>query len=64
MQKRMIYEKCKRFKRYFINALNINFLIIFMYLFFRILPERFLAFLKRKIDIRFDAVIGYKTKGQ
>uniref|UniRef100_A0ABI7YSC9 Estradiol 17-beta-dehydrogenase 11 n=1 Tax=Felis catus TaxID=9685 RepID=A0ABI7YSC9_FELCA len=30
----------------------------------RILPERFLAFLKRKIDIRFDAVIGYKTKGQ
>ncbi|XP_008704402.1 estradiol 17-beta-dehydrogenase 11 [Ursus americanus] len=30
----------------------------------KILPERFLAFLKRKIDIRFDAVIGYKTKGQ
>ncbi|XP_025778163.1 estradiol 17-beta-dehydrogenase 11 isoform X2 [Puma concolor] len=30
----------------------------------RILPERFLAFLKRKIDIRFDAVVGYKTKGQ
>uniref|UniRef100_A0A7N5P3I1 Estradiol 17-beta-dehydrogenase 11 n=1 Tax=Ailuropoda melanoleuca TaxID=9646 RepID=A0A7N5P3I1_AILME len=30
----------------------------------KILPERFLAFLKRKINIRFDAVIGYKTKGQ
>lgn len=30
----------------------------------KILPERFLAFLKRKINVRFDAVIGYKTKGQ
>lgn len=30
----------------------------------KILPERFLALLKRKIDIRFDAVIGYKTKGE
>ncbi|XP_022370866.1 estradiol 17-beta-dehydrogenase 11 isoform X2 [Enhydra lutris kenyoni] len=30
----------------------------------KILPERFLAFLKRKVNVRFDAVIGYKTKGQ
>ena len=62
----MIHDRHKYFKRiYFTSAFNINFLIIFMYLFFfRILPERFLAFLKRKIDIRFDAVIGYKTKGQ
>ncbi|XP_062964551.1 estradiol 17-beta-dehydrogenase 11 [Cynocephalus volans] len=30
----------------------------------RILPERFLVVLKRKINIRFDAVIGYKTKEQ
>ncbi|XP_004756175.1 estradiol 17-beta-dehydrogenase 11 [Mustela nigripes] len=30
----------------------------------KILPERFLAYLKRKINVRFDAVIGYKTKGQ
>ncbi|XP_037686151.1 estradiol 17-beta-dehydrogenase 11 [Choloepus didactylus] len=28
----------------------------------RILPERFLAILKRKVNIKFDAVIGYKTK--
>ncbi|KAK2491981.1 hypothetical protein MC885_015135 [Smutsia gigantea] len=30
----------------------------------RILPERFLTILKQKINVRFDAVIGYKTKGQ
>nr|XP_055169136.1 estradiol 17-beta-dehydrogenase 11 isoform X1 [Nyctereutes procyonoides] len=30
----------------------------------KILPERFLALFRRKIDIRFDAVIGYKTKGE
>ncbi|XP_004391597.1 PREDICTED: estradiol 17-beta-dehydrogenase 11 [Odobenus rosmarus divergens] len=30
----------------------------------KIFPERFLAFLKRKINISFDAVIGYKTKEQ
>jgi len=35
-----------------------------MYLSFRVLPERFQAILKRKIDIRFDAVIGYKMKGK
>lgn len=29
----------------------------------RILPERFLVILKRKINIRFDAVVGYKVKG-
>lgn len=28
----------------------------------RILPERFLATLKRKINVKFDAVIGYKGK--
>jgi hypothetical protein len=28
----------------------------------RILPERFLAILKQKINIKFDAVIGYKVK--
>ncbi|KAI5226081.1 estradiol 17-beta-dehydrogenase 11 [Manis pentadactyla] len=28
----------------------------------RILPERFLTILKQKINVRFDAVIGYKTK--
>ncbi|XP_030879585.1 estradiol 17-beta-dehydrogenase 11 isoform X2 [Leptonychotes weddellii] len=28
----------------------------------KILPERFLVFLKRKINVRFDAVTGYKTK--
>lgn len=39
---------------------SISFLIVVE----KILPERLLAFLKRKIDIRFDAVIGYKTKGQ
>ncbi|XP_006760124.1 PREDICTED: estradiol 17-beta-dehydrogenase 11 [Myotis davidii] len=30
----------------------------------RIFPERFLAVLKRKINVRFDAVIGYKSKGE
>uniref|UniRef100_G3S8U9 Estradiol 17-beta-dehydrogenase 11 n=1 Tax=Gorilla gorilla gorilla TaxID=9595 RepID=G3S8U9_GORGO len=30
----------------------------------RILPERFLAVLKRKISVKFDAVIGYKMKAQ
>ncbi|XP_075854853.1 estradiol 17-beta-dehydrogenase 11 [Microcebus murinus] len=30
----------------------------------RILPERFLAVLKQKINVRFDAVIGYKSKGK
>ncbi|XP_012502670.1 PREDICTED: estradiol 17-beta-dehydrogenase 11 [Propithecus coquereli] len=30
----------------------------------RVLPERFLAVLKQKINVRFDAVIGYKSKGQ
>ncbi|XP_066240639.1 estradiol 17-beta-dehydrogenase 11-like [Saccopteryx leptura] len=30
----------------------------------RILPERFMTILKRKIDIKFDAVIGYKSKKQ
>ncbi|XP_007531433.1 estradiol 17-beta-dehydrogenase 11 [Erinaceus europaeus] len=30
----------------------------------RILPERFMITLKRKINIKFDAVIGYKDKGQ
>nr|XP_035952636.1 estradiol 17-beta-dehydrogenase 11-like isoform X2 [Halichoerus grypus] len=30
----------------------------------KILPERFLVFLKRKINVNFDAVIGYKTKEQ
>lgn len=30
----------------------------------RMFPERFTAVLKRKIDVRFDAVIGYKSKGQ
>lgn len=46
------------------HVLNINFLIIFLYLSFRILPERFLAVLKRKINVRFDAVIGYKVNEQ
>lgn len=39
---------------------SISFLIVAE----KILPERFLAFLKRKINVKFDAVIGYKTKGQ
>lgn len=30
----------------------------------RILPERFMITLKRKINVKFDAVIGYKDKGQ
>lgn len=60
----MKYDIYKYSQRYFTNALNINFLIIFMYLSFRVLPERFKAILKRKIDIRFDAVIGYKMKGK
>ncbi|XP_016068602.1 PREDICTED: estradiol 17-beta-dehydrogenase 11 [Miniopterus natalensis] len=30
----------------------------------RMLPDRFLTLLKRKINVRFDAVIGYKSKGQ
>lgn len=29
----------------------------------RILPERFLKILKRSINIKFDAVVGYKVKG-
>ncbi|KAM5272440.1 estradiol 17-beta-dehydrogenase 11 [Ctenodactylus gundi] len=29
----------------------------------RILPERFLAILKHRINIKFDAVVGYKVKG-
>lgn len=38
--------------------------IRFLTLLERIFPERFLAILKRKMDIKFDAVIGYKTKGE
>ncbi|XP_076999012.1 estradiol 17-beta-dehydrogenase 11 [Tamandua tetradactyla] len=34
----------------------------FLILMERILPERFLAILKQKINIKFDAVIGYKAK--
>ncbi|KAM8800942.1 estradiol 17-beta-dehydrogenase 11 [Rhynchonycteris naso] len=30
----------------------------------RIFPERFMTILKRKLDIKFDAVIGYKSKKQ
>nr|KAF6392213.1 hydroxysteroid 17-beta dehydrogenase 11 [Pipistrellus kuhlii] len=30
----------------------------------RMFPERFLSILKRKIDVKFDAVIGYKSKGE
>ncbi|XP_075400159.1 estradiol 17-beta-dehydrogenase 11 [Tenrec ecaudatus] len=30
----------------------------------RIFPERFLKLLRRRINIKFDAVIGYKAKGQ
>uniref|UniRef100_A0A8B9XU55 Estradiol 17-beta-dehydrogenase 11 n=1 Tax=Bos mutus grunniens TaxID=30521 RepID=A0A8B9XU55_BOSMU len=36
----------------------------FLSLMEKVLPERFQAILKRKIDIRFDAVIGYKMKGK
>ncbi|XP_014994228.2 estradiol 17-beta-dehydrogenase 11 isoform X2 [Macaca fascicularis] len=38
--------------------------IAFLTILERILPERFLAVLKRKINIKFDAVIGYKMKAQ
>ncbi|XP_011807198.1 PREDICTED: estradiol 17-beta-dehydrogenase 11 [Colobus angolensis palliatus] len=38
--------------------------IAFLTILERILPERFLAVLKRKINIKFDAVIGYKMKPQ
>lgn len=37
-------------------------LIAFMSFSSRLLPEHFLAIVKRKLDIRFDAVIGYKPK--
>lgn len=61
----MMHDKHKYFKRrYLKNALDINFLIIFIYLSFRMFPERFLSVLKRKIDVKFDAVIGYKSKGE
>ncbi|XP_054447740.1 estradiol 17-beta-dehydrogenase 11 [Pteronotus mesoamericanus] len=30
----------------------------------RIFPENFMAVLKRKMNIKFDAVVGYKNKGQ
>lgn len=30
----------------------------------RVFPERFLAVLKKRINVKFDAVIGYKVKGQ
>lgn len=30
----------------------------------RILPEHFMVFLKRKINVKFDAVVGYKNKEQ
>ncbi|XP_037385926.1 estradiol 17-beta-dehydrogenase 11 isoform X1 [Talpa occidentalis] len=30
----------------------------------RIFPERFLSILKRRINVKFDAIIGYKDKGQ
>ncbi|XP_002745665.2 estradiol 17-beta-dehydrogenase 11 [Callithrix jacchus] len=36
--------------------------IAFLTILERILPDRFLVALKRKISVRFDAVIGYKTK--
>ncbi|XP_020042446.1 estradiol 17-beta-dehydrogenase 11 [Castor canadensis] len=36
--------------------------IHFLMMLERILPERFLAILKQKINIKFDAVIGYKVK--
>ncbi|XP_050646452.1 estradiol 17-beta-dehydrogenase 11 isoform X2 [Macaca thibetana thibetana] len=38
--------------------------VAFLTILERILPERFLAVLKRKINIKFDAVIGYKMKAQ
>uniref|UniRef100_A0A2K5ZLE4 Estradiol 17-beta-dehydrogenase 11 n=1 Tax=Mandrillus leucophaeus TaxID=9568 RepID=A0A2K5ZLE4_MANLE len=38
--------------------------IAFLTILERILPERFLAVLKRKINIKFDAVIGYKMRAQ
>lgn len=30
----------------------------------RMVPERFMLILKRKIDVKFDATVGYKKKGQ
>ncbi|XP_055290331.1 estradiol 17-beta-dehydrogenase 11-like [Moschus berezovskii] len=36
----------------------------FLSLMEKVLPERFRAVLKRKVDVRFDAVIGYNMKGK
>uniref|UniRef100_A0A5F9CU85 Estradiol 17-beta-dehydrogenase 11 n=1 Tax=Oryctolagus cuniculus TaxID=9986 RepID=A0A5F9CU85_RABIT len=36
--------------------------IRFLMILERILPERFLALVKRKLNVKFDAVIGYKKK--
>ncbi|XP_004681479.1 PREDICTED: estradiol 17-beta-dehydrogenase 11 [Condylura cristata] len=46
-------------KMIFVPA-SINFLTVVE----RIFPERFLTLLKRKINVKFDAVIGYKEKEQ
>ncbi|XP_045736759.1 estradiol 17-beta-dehydrogenase 11 isoform X1 [Mirounga angustirostris] len=42
----------------------IPFSVSFLTVVEKILPERFLVFLKRMINVNFDAVIGYKTKEQ
>ncbi|XP_005401394.1 PREDICTED: estradiol 17-beta-dehydrogenase 11 [Chinchilla lanigera] len=39
---------------------NIRFLTVVE----RIFPERFLALLRQRLNIKFDAVVGYKVKGQ